>query len=66
MVEQLQPCRCCGSPAVSQYDDYEICDACGWEDDPVQANDRDFTGGANRKSLNECRAQRPATSLDVR
>jgi hypothetical protein len=36
--------------------EYEICRRCGWEDDPVQAADADFAGGANATSLNQARA----------
>ena len=35
---------------------YDICGLCGYEDDPVQFDNQDFRGGANRESLNECRA----------
>ncbi|EGN7764477.1 hypothetical protein ISN88_004608, partial [Escherichia coli] len=34
---------------------YEICPICGWEDDPVQSADPDFSGGANSPSLNEAK-----------
>ncbi|MCB9892565.1 MAG: hypothetical protein H6832_01620 [Planctomycetes bacterium] len=34
---------------------YEICDVCGWEDDPVQFADPDRRGGANKESLREAR-----------
>lgn len=34
---------------------YEICDVCGWEDDPVQRDNPDYSGGANDLSLNQCR-----------
>jgi hypothetical protein len=37
--------------------EYEICEICGWEDDPVQSADPDYAGGANEESLNECRAK---------
>ena len=33
--------------------DYDICDICGWENDPVQLKNPDFPGGANEESLNE-------------
>ena len=35
---------------------YEICRVCGWEDDPVQANNPAFEGGANKLSLRAARA----------
>jgi len=47
----LLPCPCCGLPVFPEPDSYEICSACGWQDDPVQAADPDFAGGANDLSL---------------
>ncbi len=35
---------------------YSICPICFWEDDPVQADDPNYRGGANTVSLNEARA----------
>jgi Cysteine-rich CPCC len=52
------PCLCCGHltlPEPPPGSD-EICEVCGWEDDPVQADDPDFRGGANSGSLDEVRA----------
>ncbi len=49
-------CPCCG-----RYDfkkgpgSHDICPVCNWEDDRVQYEDPDFEGGANKKSLNECK-----------
>jgi hypothetical protein len=34
---------------------YNICPVCFWEDDIVQLNDPDFSGGANEESLNQGR-----------
>lgn len=45
-------CPCCGQ---TQVDDYDICDICGWENDPVQRNKPDYRGGANEMSLIEAR-----------
>ncbi|RYF20853.1 MAG: hypothetical protein EOO77_07190 [Oxalobacteraceae bacterium] len=50
-------CRCCGSDAIGEYGNWEICDFCGWEDDPVQADNPNYAGGANRESLNEARSR---------
>ncbi|WP_250528588.1 CPCC family cysteine-rich protein [Caballeronia sp. GAWG2-1] len=55
MQKDLLPCPCCNSLTLSGRGDYEICDVCGWEDDPVQSDDPEFAGGANRSSLNEAR-----------
>lgn len=49
-------CPCCQS---YEFDDgpgsYDICPVCFWENDKIQAENPDYTGGANRLSLNECR-----------
>ena len=47
-------CPVCGRTVFEQVGKYEICEVCGWEDDPVQLADPDFAGGANKLSLNEC------------
>ncbi len=54
-TQGLQPCPCCGSRVISDKGDYEICDICGWEDDPVQSANAAYAGGANKLSLNEAR-----------
>lgn len=46
-------CACCGEGEIS--DAHDICLICGWEDDEVQNIDHDFSGGANKDSLNEHR-----------
>lgn len=46
----IEKCPCCGQREVGRY---EVCDVCGWENDPVQRRDPDFKGGANKDSLNE-------------
>jgi hypothetical protein len=56
---QKFPCPCCLSLVyLSPADgDYSICPVCMWEDDPVQAEDHDYAGGANRMSLNQARRE---------
>ena len=51
------PCACCGFLTMSDAEPgtFEICPICFWEDDRVQFNDIDFTGGANEESLREAR-----------
>ncbi len=44
-------CVCCGDGIIKEP--HDICLICGWEDDEVQNDNRDFSGGANKKSLNE-------------
>jgi hypothetical protein len=50
-------CPCCGHFTLGEppTGTYEICDECGWEDDPVQFHDVDYKGGANSESLREAR-----------
>jgi hypothetical protein len=49
------PCPCCQRLTITEQGGYEICHVCGWEDDPVQAEDPSYDGGANHRSLNEAR-----------
>lgn len=53
----LQPCPCCGARVVTTLGEYEICDVCGWEDDPVQSAHPDYASGANKVSLNQAREE---------
>nr|WP_175560490.1 CPCC family cysteine-rich protein [Janthinobacterium lividum] len=53
--ERLLPCPCCGAKTISEPGQYEICEVCNWEDDPVQCAEPDYAGGANHVSLNEAR-----------
>jgi hypothetical protein len=57
-MPQLQfPCNCCGFRTLlsPESGSYEVCPVCFWEDDPVQAEDLSFAGGANAISLAEAR-----------
>lgn len=56
-IHQKKKCPCCGQRTLESKGDFEICPICKWEDDPVQAKDHDFAGGANSLSLNEARAE---------
>jgi hypothetical protein len=61
---KMLACDCCGASTIGARGEYEICCRCGWEDDPVQAKDPDFAGGANAMSLNTARAAWRAKSGD--
>ncbi|MGA0533202.1 CPCC family cysteine-rich protein [Hansschlegelia sp. KR7-227] len=54
-VDGMYPCPCCGELGFEDAGSYEICDRCGWEDDPVQEAHPDLRGGANRYSLLQAR-----------
>lgn len=53
-------CPCCENRTLPGDDifpgSFSICPVCYWEDDNVQYDDPNFTGGANKESLNEARA----------
>jgi hypothetical protein len=34
---------------------FDICDTCGWQNDPVQNDDPNYRGGSNIESLNEAK-----------
>ncbi len=44
-------CKVCGMGDIERM--HEVCVFCGWEDDGVQNDDPDYTGGANKLSLNQ-------------
>ncbi len=48
-------CPVCGGVVDGPPRTYELCPACGWEDDPVQYDDPGYAGGANVASLNDAR-----------
>lgn len=45
-------CPVCGESMVEEFD---ICDICGWENDPNQLNHPDTCRGANAMTLTEAR-----------
>lgn len=53
----LYPCPCCGYLTRDEEEPgtFLICPICRWEDDFIQYNNPDRSGGANRVSLNEAR-----------
>lgn len=55
MNNLLHLCPCCHKYEFSEFGSYEICPICNWEDDPVQEEEPDYSGGANIMSLNEAR-----------
>ena len=53
----MYPCPCCRFLTIGEEPPgtFEICPVCFWEDDNVQFEDPDYTGGANRVSLSQAR-----------
>lgn len=52
---QKYHCPACKSLSLESLRNYEICDNCGWEDDPLQYDDPSLEGGANDLSITEFR-----------
>lgn len=52
-IELNKYCPCCGYDSFDSKDrlQYSICPICFWEDDPIQFNEPEYEGGANRVSL---------------
>jgi hypothetical protein len=48
-------CPCCDNRTLSDAGNYDICLICFWEDDPIQRDDLDYEGGANKISLRQAR-----------
>lgn len=46
-------CPCCEFFTLHSKGEFEICEVCFWEDDPVQRMNPDYFGGANKVSLNQ-------------
>ena len=48
-------CPVCGKYEFEEYCSLEICEVCGWQDDPIQEKDPDYRSGANKISLNKAK-----------
>ena len=55
MVTEKFACPCCGYKTFEEKPNgtYDICQVCFWEDDPIQLDDPNYEGGANRVSLRQ-------------
>ena len=50
-------CPVCGKYEFEEYDDYDICPVCNWENDGLQYSDHNYASGANDLSVNEARIE---------
>ena len=48
-------CPVCGQYSFEEWGDFDICDVCGWENDPLQHTKPEYRAGANKMSLIEAR-----------
>jgi rubredoxin len=58
MEKEQYTCPCCGYMVLNEEPPgtYDICSICYWEDDPIQFDDPDYGGGANKLSLRTAQA----------
>ena len=50
------PCLCCNTPDMLDVEGLDtICRNCGWQDDPQQRDDLDFTGANGHLTLRQAR-----------
>lgn len=56
MSDVMNCCPCCDSKVIELPGTYEICEVCGWEDDPVQSFNPSAAGGANKLNLLDARS----------
>jgi uncharacterized Zn finger protein (UPF0148 family) len=49
-MNETNKCPVCGKTILFEYD---ICPVCGWQNDPIQKDKPDMTGGANKMSLHQ-------------
>jgi len=54
-MNSLFPCPCCGNQTLEDIGEFDICNVCMWEDDPLQRDNPDDSMGANKESLNDYR-----------
>jgi len=52
-MDNLFPCPCCGNKTLEDIGEFDVCNICMWEDDPIQRGNPNDEIGANTKSLNE-------------
>lgn len=48
-------CPVCGQYEFPEYNSYDICEVCGWEDDAQQEENPDEDCCANQMSLNQAK-----------
>ena len=60
MVERVK-CPVCEKHEFDAWGDFDVCPICGWENDGVQMNNHNLSGGANPESVNEARKIYQAT-----
>lgn len=50
-------CPVCEDYSFVFPNDYDICPICGWENDGLQRDQKDYSGGANDLSVNEAKVE---------
>ena len=57
LILLFMACPCCGFLTLDAVSpgSFSICPVCFWEDDQVQFDEPDYSGGANKVSLNQAK-----------
>ena len=50
-------CPVCGKFEFEEYGDFDICPVCNWENDNLQYDEHNYSGGANHLSVIEARIE---------
>jgi methionyl-tRNA synthetase len=55
VMAEKYSCLCCGYKTFIEKPEgnYDICEVCFWENDPIQLDNPNYKGGANKVSLKE-------------
>ena len=52
-MENSKLCPVCEKYEFDSYGEYDLCQVCGWFDDPLQREELNYSRGNNDLSLNE-------------
>jgi len=55
-MNKIYTCPCCGEKTLPDIGEFDICNICKWQDDPLQRDDPNDDMGANTQSLNQYQA----------
>ena len=55
MINKIYDCPCCNNKAFEDVGGFDVCEYCGWQDDPLQRIDPNDDMGANALCLSDYR-----------
>lgn len=54
-ADEHSTCPACGKPSIYEPGSFQVCQFCGWVDDPLQSREPEQAEGANGLALTEAR-----------